>query len=410
MKPCRSFLLPILLVAASGASVGAQQPKQALTLASALDLAEKQNLDLVAERAQRAVMLAGIVTAGERPNPTAFFGAARDTPHESLFFDAPVEIGPKRKDRIELARQEHTMTEADISALERQVRQSVRDAYFTLAHARGVTTQQTEAVSLAERLGQIAKARYETGDIPQLEVIQADLEDARARAGLDVAQQEEKVALEDLNALLDEPSDTDWDLGSAFETMPPTLPLDELLARAANSNAQLEGLEQKEKVQQRQTALLRAERIPNLGLEAGVDFNSPGPGGFREGARGQVSMELPLFSRNQGEIAASQASQRALESQVMAAHRAVDAQVMSADHDLEAQRNKVETYRATIIPSAEHLETMAEESYRAGAAPILTVLTAQQAVQQVELEYLDSALAMHRAFSRLELAVGAPLD
>ncbi len=410
MKPCRSFLVPILLAVACGAPLGAQQPKQALTLASALDLAEKQNLDLVAERAQRAVALAGIETARERPNPTAFFSAARDTPHESLFFDEPVEIGPKRKDRIGLARQERAMTETDISALERQVRQNVRDAYFNLAHARGVTAEQAAAVSLAERLEQIAKARFETGDIPQLEVIQADLEAARARAGLEIAQEEEKIALGDLNALLDEPADTDWDLGGAFETMPPALALDELLARAASSNAQLEGFEQREKVQQSQTALLKAERIPNLGLEAGVDFNSPGKGGFREGARGQVSMELPLFSRNQGQIAASQASERALASQMMAAHRAVDVHVMSAYHDLEAQQNKVETYRATIIPSAQHLEEMAEESYRAGAAPILTVLTAQQAVQQVELEYLDSALAMHMAFSRLELAVGAPLD
>jgi len=247
-------------------------------------------------------------------------------------------------------------------------------------------------------------------DVVARSVFRRQQAEARARAGLDIAQQEENVALGDLNALLDEPADTDWDLGSAFETLPPALALDELLTRAASSNAQIEALEQKEKVQQSQTALLKAERIPNLGLEAGVDFNSPGAGGFREGPRGQVSMDVPLFSRNQGQIAASQASERALTSQMMAAHRAVDAQVNSAYHDLEAQRNKVETYRAKIVPSAQRLEEMAEESYRAGAAPILTVLTAQQAMQQVELEYLDSALAMHMAFSRLEFAVGAPLD
>jgi outer membrane protein, heavy metal efflux system len=410
VKPPHSLFLSALLAAASCAPLGAQQPPQELTLASALDLAEKQNLDLVAERAQRAVALAGIETAGQRPNPTANFAALRDTPHESLFFDLPVEIGPKRKDRILLARQEQRMTETDVTALERQVRQNVRDAYFNLGHAQGVAAQQTEAVRVAERLHQIAEARFQTGDIPQLDVIQADLEAARAHASLDIAQQEEKVALSDLNALLNEPAATDWSLGGSFETMPPTLTLDDLQARAASSNVELAKLEQTQKVQQSQTALFKAERIPDLGLEAGLDFNSPGKGGFRYGPRGGVSMEMPLFSRNQGEIAGSQASEQALESQVMAAHRAVDAQVTSAYHDVEAQRNKVEAYRNTIVPSAERLEKMAEESYQAGAAPILTVLTAQQAMQQVQLEYLDGALAMHTAFSRLELAVGAPLD
>ena len=47
-----------------------RQPPQKLTLADAMDLAEKQNLDLAAARAQRAVAEAGVRAAGERPNPT----------------------------------------------------------------------------------------------------------------------------------------------------------------------------------------------------------------------------------------------------------------------------------------------------------------------------------------------------
>src|SRR5271170_5290801 len=100
--------LSVFLAAAISSPICAQQAPQPasqpqrLTLAAALDLAEKQNLDLVAARAQRAVSLAGIRIAGERPNPTANFGATRDTPHESLFFDQPVELGPKRERRINL--------------------------------------------------------------------------------------------------------------------------------------------------------------------------------------------------------------------------------------------------------------------------------------------------------------------
>src|SRR5208282_1043911 len=113
--------------------------------------------------------------------------------------DQAVEIGPKRERRIEVARQESALTDTDIAALERQLRRSVRDAYFTLAHARGGTAQRAGALKLAEHLYEIAKMRFEAGDIAQLEVTQAELEVAREQADLQVAQQEERVALSDLN-------------------------------------------------------------------------------------------------------------------------------------------------------------------------------------------------------------------
>jgi cobalt-zinc-cadmium efflux system outer membrane protein len=407
----RYFLVLLILVAAGTVSfLHAQQAPKKLTLEAALERAQMQNLDLLAARAQRAVAEAGVRVAGQRPNPTAFFGALRDTPHESLFFDQAVEIGPKRGRRIEVARRESALTNADITEVERQVRRSVRDAYFALAHARGATSQRTEALRLAERLQGIARVRFEAGDIPQLEVTQADLEVARAQGDVAVAQQEEKVALSDLNALLDEPATTNWELGDALTVLPPTRPLEELLARAGASNAEVARVLQEEKVQQSRTSLLRAERIPNLGLEFGTDFNAPGPDGFRVGPRGQVSIEVPLFSRNQGQIAQSLAKERALEGQLAAARRAVDARVESAYFDLEARRTQAQLYRDELLPSSKRLEEMAEESYRAGKANILTVLGAQRDVQQVERNYLDSLQATQSAFAQLEEAVGVPLE
>jgi cobalt-zinc-cadmium efflux system outer membrane protein len=399
-----------MCVAALHAAQAQQATPQRLTIAHALDLAERQNLDLLAARARRAVAQAGVRIAGERPNPTLSFGAARDTPHESALIDQPIEIGPRRGRRIEVARQESALTETDISMLEKQVRRSVRDAYFGLTRARGVTAQQAGALKLAERLHDIAKARFEAGDIPQLEVTQAEHEAARAQANLQVAQQEEKVALSDLNALLNEPAATGWDLGDALGVLPPHPSLEELLARAANSNPESARIGQEVKVEQSRKALLEAQRIPNLGLQFGSDFNSPGSGGFDAGPRGQLSMELPIFSHNQGEIAQSIANERALEGELAAARRAASAKVESAYFDLEARQTQVRVYRETILPSSQRLEEMAEESYRAGKANILTVLGTQRDVQQAERDYLDSLVAMQSAFAQLEEAVGAPLE
>ena len=94
----------LLLICAAAMSARAQQTPEKLTLARSLEMANRQNLDLIAARAQRAVAAAGVKIAGQRLNPTANVTVLRDDPHEGWWFDIPLELGSKRKRRIELAR------------------------------------------------------------------------------------------------------------------------------------------------------------------------------------------------------------------------------------------------------------------------------------------------------------------
>lgn len=404
VKSLAAFLVSAFLAA----PLCAQQPQQKLTLASALDLAEKQNLDLVAARAQRAVALAGIKIAGQIANPIATFDVLRDSPHESLFFDQPLEIGGQRRRRMDLAREETQITEIDISALERLVRRSVREAYYGVAFARGVTAQADEIVKLNERLRDTAQTRFDSGDIPKLEVTQAELELARARVEFQVALQEEKVALSQLNALLNEPPGTPWDVQGSLEMLPARPQLDDLISRAGGTNADLQRVAEAQKVEARRRELLKAQRIPNIGLEFGSDFNNPPS--FQVGLRGGLIVELPIFTRNQGEIAQSLANSRALESEQAATRRSVAGRVEQAYFELDSREAEAQLYEKDLVPASKQLESLAEDSYHAGKANILTVLGAQRDVQQVEHEYLLSLLAVQQAFAALEEAVGAPLD
>src|SRR5512141_2455395 len=76
---------------------------EGLTLQSALALAEQHNPTLAAARLGRAVDVAGIGVAGERPNPEFSFEAGRDTPHEAFSLGVPLELGGKRARRVDLA-------------------------------------------------------------------------------------------------------------------------------------------------------------------------------------------------------------------------------------------------------------------------------------------------------------------
>jgi len=385
----------------------AQQAAQ-LSLQMALDLAAKQNLDLLAARQRRAVSVAGVQIARQRPNPTFNFTALRDEPHEGWFVGQPFELGGKRGRRIDVANQEGALTDLEIAGLERHIRRTTREAYFQLCFAQAEAQRLHHVLELAQRLEQIARERFDAGDVPQLEVIQAGLEVARAQSDYKIAQQEEKVSLAQLNALLNEPATTSWQPGEALQDLPPTVSLPELIQLAYNSNPDLQHVAQEQKVEESRRALLKAERIPNLDFEYGLDFNSPRD--FRVGPRGQLSLALPLFTRNQGEIAQSLATQRLLDAQEAAVKRSVAAHIETAFYDLDAQRTQAETYRQSLVPVARQLESLAEESYRAGKADILMVLTAQRNVQDVEHSYLQSLLSVQSTFAGLEELVGTPVD
>src|SRR5260370_1727209 len=254
----------------------AYAPRVTLTLRDALDRPGRQNLDLAPARLRRAVSQAGIRIARQIPNPTFNFTALRDTPHEGLFFDQPVEIGGKRGRRIELARQEDFLSGVEIDSLARQVRRRVREAYHTAARARAFTAQQQRALDLARRVREIAQARFEAGEVAQLEVLQADIEMSRARPALAVAKQHEKVAFSELNLVLNEPPETAWEL-APLEELAPAVTLADLVTRAQASNSELLRLAQELKIEQSHRALLEADPLPTAGPPPATDFNSPRP-------------------------------------------------------------------------------------------------------------------------------------
>jgi cobalt-zinc-cadmium efflux system outer membrane protein len=377
-------------------------------LADALARADRQNLDLAAERERRAFALAGIQVAKERPNPTLGFSASRDAPHEGATLDQPLELGPKRGRRIEVAKGQLALTDLEIVAVERQVRHSVRDAYYQAEFKRAVSAQRAELLSLARRLREIAQARFDAGDVAQLEVVQADLEVARTDAELQLARQEEEVAGSRLNALLNEPKDSHWELADTLESLPAVPSLAELDASAFRSNPDLQSVRQQAAIEQARANLLRAERISDFSAGIGADFNNPG--NYTAGLRGQFSMAIPIFSHNQGEIAQSVATQHQISRQLLAQQKSIESEVQAAVLEFGARASQVKIFHDNLVPAAKRLAGMAEDSYKAGQSSILTVIDARRNTNQVQGEFLDSLLAAHAAFAALEEAVGVPLD
>jgi cobalt-zinc-cadmium efflux system outer membrane protein len=199
-----------------------------------------------------------------------------------------------------------------------------------------------------------------------------------------------------------------WEFASALESLPTDVTRNDVVQRATASNYDILHLQQEQNVERSRAALLRAERLPSVDIEAGADFNSPPD--FNVGPRGQLTIGVPIFNRNQGELAQSAANLQALEAQLLAKKRSVTGDVEAAFFDLTSKQTQVNLYRDKVLPAARQVEALAEESYRAGRANLLEVLNAQREVQQTEHEYLQSLFDLQQAFAELEEVVGVNLD
>ena len=87
----------------------------------------------------------------------------------------------------------------------------------------------------------------------------------------------------------------------------------------------------------------------------------------------------------------------------------VTGDVTSASALAEAERLTYLRYRDQILPQAQEMERMAEDSYRLGQTNIAALLQALQQSRQVRLQSLQTASDLQNALSDLERAIGAPI-
>jgi outer membrane protein, heavy metal efflux system len=386
----------------------AQTPSAPLDIKAALDLAESSNLELRAARQQRAVAISGIKIAGQIPNPTLSFGAARDLPHESVLWDQPIELGGKRAGRIGVAREEQKATDLDINILARQIRHRTRDAFYRALLSRAQVEQSKAALDLAARIRDAVRDRYQAGDVAELEVIQAGVEVARATADYEITAQSQKSADVQLAVLLNRPLDRGLELRGRVEELPHVESLPLIAGTALRSNAEVQRTSQQLAIEEQRLRLAKSSRIPNVDLQAGVDLNSPPD--FNVGPRGQIAVALPLFNHGQGEVAQSNARLELLRLSLQAQRSGAEAQVMAAYFDYDAKSRQASQYSTTIVPQTARLEEMAEDSYRAGKSNLLTLIDAQRRLNETRKAYLDIIFSVQSSFSALEEVVGAPLD
>jgi len=385
----------------------AQDPTR-FTYAEALSRALAANPAIVAAQSRRAIGAAGVAVAGERLNPEARAEFDRDEPHQAYSFAVPLELGGKRSKRIAVAQAEAHTVEAEISQLIIETRNSVRRAFVdrTIADSRLAILDDLQ--SILTRARDAARARFDAGSSPRLEVLQAELELSQAQNEATGARGALMAARVRFNALLGLPPNAETsivasDFGAA-------LTLDSATARARSASTELALIDRRIAEQQARVALAKALQTPDLTPEGSITHGFSQDNPFQTGWKLALGVTLPLFTTHKAGVTLEEATLAQLQAERTATDTRIAAAVAAAIAVADAQRQEFIKYRDEILPQAQQVETMADDAYRLGQTGIAAYLQALQATRDVRLRFLQSEADLQNALADLEQAMGAPLQ
>jgi cobalt-zinc-cadmium efflux system outer membrane protein len=378
-----------------------------LSLTDALARAMAANRTVLAAQAARAIDVAGVASARQRPNPEFSVEEERETPHWSIGGTVPLEIAGKRGRRIDVANATLAVTEADTARVLADVRADVRRAYYqAVAAARRLEVAQ-ELENVASRASAAAQERFQTGAAPRLDALQAQLALSEAQNETAAARGELIAFRAELNALLGFTADAQPQLSDTLEGGAPP-PGDAAVSQAIGANADLRVLDRQLDEARAKVLLARAMRRPDPSVSATLTYDAQPE--FTTGWRFGGTIALPIFTTGRADVAVAEATVIRAQADRDAKAAQVSGTVTAAVARANAARQAVQRYQSEILPAAQQVEAMAQESYSSGQTALPALLQTLQAGREIRQRAVQAGLDYQLALADLERAIGVPIQ
>ncbi|MCX7604458.1 MAG: TolC family protein [Bryobacteraceae bacterium] len=394
--------LPALLLFALLPAAG--QTK--MSLAEALELAERENPALKAAEAAIAGAAAGVVGARAYPNPSTSSQTGRQMVRvpgnvtglvQILSFLQPLELGPLRPTRIALAEKGREVAETQRLARRVAVLSQVRRTFFEVLRRDGEIEILTENLALVEALRKRVAVRVEVGEAARLELVRADAEVASARAQVNAARIRRVAALAAFRAAVGAPLPETVSLAGGLESSVKPPALAELEKQVVEEHPALRlARGEKERARSR-IAFEKAQRIPQPVLRTDYE-RYPDVPNFRVG----IDIPLPLWNRREGPIAEAEAAYREAEANEQLRRVELLAALEGAYRRLEEAEEQIRAYEKGVLPEAEAALRAAQTAFQLGERGILEVLDAQRLLRSARIEYLNAQFDRQAALVDLD--------
>ncbi|MFB3829417.1 MAG: TolC family protein [Bryobacteraceae bacterium] len=392
---------------------------ETLTVEQAVAEAVEKNVGLLAERANIAVAEARIVTARLRPNPvftaggnhldllgTRFNDVNGGGPSElTVSSEFTVERGGKRRARTEEAQAARSVAELRFQDAVRTLTLEVQNAFVDVLLAKSTVALARENFDSAAKIVDVNAARVKAGEIAELELIRSRLAALQSENALRVAEMKVRTSLARLQTVMGraKPSAT-FDVAGELRRDRVIPTLEEIQRLASGQRPDLNALRRDVARAAAEKRLQVARSKPDLTL--GADYIRQQVNAKANSLSFEIGIALPLFDRNQGEIARAAVEERQAELRVRALQAAIAGEAETAWRQLATARDLLDSIESRMLQQARDVREITQFSYRRQEATLLEMLDAQRAFNETMQAYNEARAEYARSLYLVDSIAG----
>ena len=311
-----------------------------------------------------------------------------------------LEISGRRAARIATSTQGLEGSRLQAERVRLQIALAVRQAYWTAEGAQFLARLYREDSNYFRQIISYHEAQFHEGRLAEVDLLRVRLEGERVHSAEARAQLESERAMLDLEREMASPDRTGWSLTEPFETLNPPAPAqqgaDPVLLRVEGQAAH-----QAIAVARAGLQLQKAGGRPDLEALAGYKRNLGD-----DTALVGLQLNLPVFDRNQGAVAAAVDNNRAAEEDYAAVRQQLSAQLSIAQREYDLDR---EQYLQTFKPlrdQAVEISNISRAAYNEGGLDLLRLLDAERVRIEAEVSWVQALESYHQSVVSLDYAEG----
>lgn len=374
----------------------------------------EKNPELRFYQAEIAAAKGGRKTAGYWPNPEVSGSAGQKSVRGSGLsaegmawavsvaqpFEWPGRIGLRKA----IANRDIELAELGYERFKVALAARMRVLGYTLFAAQEEAAASREVADRFKSLREVLVQRDPAGLTPLLEfrIIEAGELTAQRRAT--EAALATQAALLELNFLRGVSPDARLSVAQTELSFRPLGPSETLLTLARTNNFELR-LRAVELAQQGfRVSLAKNERFPTLSVGPSISEERAGD---RERVIGVgVSIPVPIWNRNKGNIETAEARQVQAETSLYVTQRETERKVLEAALSYESKLRQMSQWRPDSVQHFKEAAEIADRHYRLGAVPIATYVELQDKYLEAVESLLDTKKEALEAAQNLELLTG----
>ena len=399
-------------------------PPTGLTLDQAINRLVQENHDLRTRFQELSKADADILTAGLRNNPF-LFGNVGNVPYGSYSPQRPGgvnyevtviqswDVNQKRLSRIRVAESAKSVLECLYQDAVRLEIDNLCTAFLDVLAAREAVRQQQVGLAGLEKVVDETRKLVQSKQKAETDLDSAVLQLQRAQMASQQSSSALRQAKQSLAVMLNiAPEQVDGlELHGSIGGPDLTLPaLDELMRVALQARPDLNAYRLGVRRAEAEVGLARADRWADVFvLYTPWQLQDNGPIGGQNATSWSVGalVTLPLFNRNEGNIARARSTVSQTLIELQGRERLITSEVERAYLEYTTARDATHRFRDDILPRARRIrEAKWQEVFKAGKGSLVDYLNAQKDYNDMVRQYLEMAVRLRRGELRLNTALG----